>query len=728
MTTVHQQGMRILIINIHGLLRGNGLEIGRDADNGGQTRYVYEVAEELSRSPEVNHVDIFTRRIIDDQLSEDYSVPLEMINDKLTIHRIAFGGKKYRMKEQLWGHLDEFVANSINHLRAHHIVPDWIHSHYGDAGYAAVEISRMLKIPFSHTGHSLGRAKMSKIRSLGLTAEEAEKKFKFSQRIKAEEQTLAKSSFIVTSTSQEIESYKEYENFNEGNFKVIAPGINIEKFAPYYLQLQSNVDLSEAEEMQRKYWVGEYIEKFLSQPQKPVILALSRPDRRKNLHTLLEVFGKDKELQSLANLVIFAGIRKDIEHLPPADRDVLIEMLLLMDKYDLYGKLAIPKKHDVENEVATIYRYCAEKRGVFVNLALQENFGLTIIEAGSTGLPVVATKNGGPSEILPLCKNGILVDPENFTEIKKAIINIITDENKWKTFSNNGTLNVKKYYSWGRHVKDYLGHIKSAMEKYDTIEKSFDETRLQKMNRLFASDIDGTLILKEEGHPGLVELRRLLAERSTDLAFALASGRSKSLITEAIQEFDLPRPDFLIAAVGSEIYYNGKRTFHKDKAWSNYLDWRWDRKSIYNNLKSIGWLELQEEEGQNAHKVSFYYDPAKFDMDQLRQMLLKHWPNLSVIPSHDKFLDILPRRASKGKALSYICKKWAIPRTKVVTAGDSGNDLDMLTSGVKGIIVGNRASELEVLRPQKNLYLAQGYAAEGIIEGFKHFGWLKNDK
>ena len=109
MTSEPEQGLRILIINIHGLLRGNGLEIGRDADNGGQTRYVYEVAEELSHNPEVSHVDIFTRRIIDDSLSEDYSLAMEMINEKLTIHRISFGGKKYRMKEQLWDHLDEFV-------------------------------------------------------------------------------------------------------------------------------------------------------------------------------------------------------------------------------------------------------------------------------------------------------------------------------------------------------------------------------------------------------------------------------------------------------------------------------------------------------------------------------------------------------------------------------------------------------------------------------------------
>ena len=64
-----------------------------------------------------------------------------------------------------------------------------------------------------------------------------------------------------------------------------------------------------------------------------------------------------------------------------------------MDKYDLYGKMAIPKRHDIENEVALIYQYCANKRGVFTNICLHENFGLTTIEAGGTGLPVVIAED-----------------------------------------------------------------------------------------------------------------------------------------------------------------------------------------------------------------------------------------------------------------------------------------------------------------------------------------------
>jgi sucrose-phosphate synthase len=69
----------------------------------------------------------------------------------------------------------------------------------------------------------------------------------------------------------------------------------------------------------------------------------------------------------MANLAVFAGIRKDITNMEDNERDVLTEILLLMDKYDLYGKIAIPKKHDFEHEVPELYRIAAEKKGVFVD-------------------------------------------------------------------------------------------------------------------------------------------------------------------------------------------------------------------------------------------------------------------------------------------------------------------------------------------------------------------------
>lgn len=718
--------MRIHIYNIHGLLKSTGLEIGKDADNGGQTIYVYELARHLSQHPEVDFVHVFTRLIDDPDEDPAYSQPIEVINEKCDLRRIPFAGNLSRKKEELWEHLDEFVENALKHIEEHNIYPDWMHSHYGDAGYAAKEISLKLQVPFAHTAHSLGRSKKSKIREMGLTDEEAEEKFKFSKRIAAEEACLSLAEFIITSTYQEISDWEAYDNFQNATFHVLSPGIDIEKFYPYYQQHLDNEEVQE-EVMQRKYWVSQSIEKFLVNPNKPTLLALARPDRRKNLHTLIDAYGTNKEIQSLANLVIFAGIRKDISKMPQAEKEVLTEMLLLMDKYDLYGKLAIPKRHDIENEVSLIYQYCAEKRGVFINLALHENFGLTTIEAAATGLPVVITKNGGPSEIIPKCKNGYLVDPLDKKEVSNAIKNILTDETKWRRFSNQGIIAAQKYYSWNSHTDIYVGWLQETLVPKQTPRpREFSllpgqAERFQKAEYLLITDIDGTLVAGEDHFPGLEELKTFLAGRRDQFCFAVASGRSYPLIQDIMAKVDM-QADMIVSSVGARIYYDlGGETLDED--WMEYLSFKWKPDLIREKLKNIHWLSPQEEAAQDIYKISYYYDPVDFDEEILREALGNDYYQVTIVNSHQTFLDVLPVHASKGNAIRYLSQKWSIPLANVIACGDSGNDMDMFRKPIKGIIVGNRSKELNYIKEDEYLYLAKGRAAEGIMEGLRHYGY-----
>lgn len=722
--------LRIALINIHGLLKGSGLEIGRDADNGGQTKYIFELAEFLSQHEDVEHVHLFTRLIDDPSLSPEYAVPVEILNEKLDIRRIPFLGKKYRAKEQLWEGLDTFVNGVMQHIKQYNIFPDWIHSHYADAGYAAAELSSVLNIPFAHTGHSLGFYKKKKLLEAGNPEDELEKKFKFKARIAAEERTLELAEFIVTSTEQEIETYKAYKNFELGKYHAISPGIDTRKFVPYYFQ--ENDSEKHMEEAQRKYWVAETISKFLTNPHKPIILALSRPDRHKNLNTLIEVYGKDKELQSIANLVIFAGIRKDIAKMPESEKNVLTDLLLLMDKYDLYGKMAIPKKHDVENEVSIIYRYAAEKRGVFVNLALHENFGLTVIESASSGLPVVVTKNGGPSEIIPVCQNGELVNPQEESQIKKALRNILTDENQWKYYSNNGAINIQKHYSWISHVNQYVELVNEnlSLSSGAGIKKqhypNINISRLKrKIDNLLVSDIDGTLIEPKLENPGLIELKTHLINRTDKMAFAMASGRNLALVKKVIDEEQFPLPDFIICSVGTEIYYTNGKEYILDKGWAKFLSGRWKREEIVNKLNGVKWIKLQEEEAQNPYKISYYYDKEQYDHDELIRVLGTGWYKVNIIASHGQYLDFIPKRASKGNAIKFLCRKWSIPLGNVIAAGDSGNDVDMFRGPVKGIIVGNRSAELAEYETTKSIYVAKTAASAGILEGLKYYKIIK---
>lgn len=179
------------------------------------------------------------------------------------------------------------------------------------------------------------------------------------------------------------------------------------------------------------------IERFLADPAKPMILTLSRPDERKNIPTLIKAYGGDEQLRELANLVVVAGTRERIRDMDKGPRSVLNELLLLIDDFDLYGQIAYPKDIPQE-EVPEVYRLAARARGVFINPALTEPFGLTVIEAAASGLPIVATEDGGPRDIVGYCKNGVLIDPLDIDAMAQALYAVLSDWARWKRYSESG--------------------------------------------------------------------------------------------------------------------------------------------------------------------------------------------------------------------------------------------------------------------------------------------------
>ncbi|WP_315860027.1 glycosyltransferase [Cyanobium sp. Alchichica 3B3-8F6] len=128
-------GLYVLHLHLHGLLRGHDLELGRDADTGGQTTYVLELARSLALRPEVERLEVVTRLIQDRRVSADYAKAWESLGPHAAIRRLSFGPRRYLRKELLWPHLDELADALAESLRTQDQLPDWIHAHYADAGY-----------------------------------------------------------------------------------------------------------------------------------------------------------------------------------------------------------------------------------------------------------------------------------------------------------------------------------------------------------------------------------------------------------------------------------------------------------------------------------------------------------------------------------------------------------------------------------------------------------------
>jgi len=720
-------GLHIQLFSIHGLLRAENMELGRNADTGGQVKYVVELAKALEQHKDVQLVELFTRLVSDKTVSEDYAQPIEKVSDKFRIVRIQCGGRKYIRKELLWPHLDEYVDKTIKYIKRQKRIPDIVHGHYPDAGYVSSLLSEFFGLPLVYTGHSLGRSKLSRLLNDGMTEKEITKKYKIDHRIRMEEEILKKADLVVTSTSQEIrEQYGEYDNKDIPTFKVIPPGLDIDKFYPYYRDTLPESEKSETK-MFAQASVLEELHRFFIQPEKPLILSLCRPDKRKNIAGLIKAYGEDLELQSMANLAVFAGIRKDISEMEDNERDVLTEILLLMDKYDLYGKIAIPKKHDFEYEVPELYRIAAEKRGVFVNSALTEPFGITLIESAACGLPIIAPNDGGPMDTIKNCECGLLVDTTDTAAIAAAAKQIIVDGEKWKQYSKAGIMNIREHYTWERHADTYVKEVKRVVDKLYTtkmkvaVPSDAIGTRLAKLNYFLVTDIDNTLIGNENSQ--LKTLLQLLKQHREHIGFGVATGRTIESAKAQLEKFGVHAPDVIISSVGSEIYYG--KNIHYGKGWDAHISAQWNRQRIVRLLNGFSFLTYQDEDTQRRFKVSYNMKPGKDRLAMIHDRLLRNKCRYSLIYSHNKYLDILPYRASKGKAIRYLSYKWEIPLAHFLVCGDSGNDEEMLRGEPKAIVVGNYSSELESLKGLRNIYFAKQKYAHGILEGIERYKFIE---
>ena len=717
--------MYIAIVNIHGLVRSNNIEMGRDADTGGQTRYVIDLLKELSKREDVQ-VDLFTRRIGDKRLDKDYGQKIESVGERARIVRLSCGGTAYIRKEKLWPHLDEFVDSLIEFFLSEKRVPDVIHGHYADGGYIATEIAEYYHTPLVFTGHSLGRNKLEYLLSAGLSNDKIEKYYAMEKRIANEERTISKADMVITSTKFERdELYSTYENRDVKKFSVIPPGLDLERFFPYYHYEIQDPAITE-EQKHAQFDMLKELQRFFTYPDKPIILALCRPEARKNIDVLIEIYGKNKDLQAIANLAIFAGIREDINSMEENEKQVLTDMLLLMDRYDLYGKMAIPKHHNPERDVPELYRIAAMKRGLFVSAAALENFGLTFIEASAVGLPFVGTDRGGVQDIKKHCDNGVLVDIQNQRAVHDTILSILSDAELWDSLSRHGIERIRHIYDWSTHCDTYINELQRLIDSRNehkhpeaTYERSMAK-RMSTIEYLLVSDIDNTLTGDNQA---LSELTNVLERHHDRIGFGIATGRDINSAKHILDQLGLPRPDVLITSVGTEIYYG--KDLVNDKGWSNHIRRRWKPKLIMDALQSCSELELQSDpNAQGPFKISYNVREVD-DMNRCIKSVKQELANLTsacnIILSHDRYLDILPYRASKGTAVKYIAWKWHLDASHVITAGDSGNDSDMFVKPMKAIVVANHERMLDVLHKRSNVYFAKNPYAKGIIEGLRYF-------
>jgi sucrose synthase len=489
---------RIVLTSVHGWFGQEGV-LGRP-DTGGQVVYVLDQARSLEKQLQEDIVlagleglgiepkIIILTRLIPNSDGTRCNERLEKVygTDNAWILRVPFREfnpnvtQSWISRFEIWPYLETFALDAERELLAEFCGrPDLIVGNYSDGNLVAFLLARKLKVTQCIVAHALEK---SKYLFSNLYWQEMEEQYHFSLQFTADLIAMNSANFIISSTYQEIVGtpdsvgqYESYQHFTmpelyhvvsgielfSPKFNVVPPGVNESFFFPY-TQTEDRL-LTERERLEDLLFTLEDPERVfgkLDDPSKRPIFSLARLDRIKNLTGLAECFGKSKELQASCNLILVAGKLRVEDSTDHEEINEIEKLYHIIEQYDLYGKIRwlgvmLPKA-----DAGEIYRIIADHQGIFVQPALFEAFGLTVLEAMITGLPMFATEFGGPREIIQNQVNGFLINPTLSEGMAEVILDFISkcDQNPdyWQSISRKAIERVYSHYTWKIHTTNLL--------------------------------------------------------------------------------------------------------------------------------------------------------------------------------------------------------------------------------------------------------------------------------
>lgn len=490
----------IVIVSSHGYFGQEGV-LGKP-DTGGQVVYILDQVKALEKEITLslstagitsNPKIIILTRLIPNAEGTKCNVRLEKVKEtnNAWILRVPFREHNKKVTDnwisrfEIWPYLEEFAEDSYKELLAEFgSRPDLVIGNYSDGNLIATILAKKFKITQCNVAHALEK---SKYLYSALYWNELETQYHFSTQFTADLLAMNSADFIITSTYQEIAGtedsigqYESYKNFTmpglyrvtgginifHPKFNILPPGVNTEVFFPYYLKEKRKKEISD--EINKRFFrkrsnevIGE-----LKDPNLPPIFSMARLDKIKNLTSLVQWYGESKELQSLANLIIVAG-KINAEASTDSEEKVQINLMhKYIEEYQLENQIRWIEGDASRQRVPEYFRVIADRKGIFVQPALFEGFGLTVLESMRSGLPTFATMYGGPLEIIEDEISGFHINPVNGKETTDKLIwffkNCKENPDFWEKISKRGIERVDKSFNW----KLYSGNLLSLAKIY----------------------------------------------------------------------------------------------------------------------------------------------------------------------------------------------------------------------------------------------------------------------
>ena len=372
---------------------------------------------------------------------------------------------------EIWPYLERFSHDVEREMLAElGGRPDFIIGNYSDGNLVASLLSQRLGVTQCNIAHALEKTKYL---YSDLYWRENEQHYHFSCQFTADLIAMNTADFIITSTHQEIagtsDSVGQYEAHGaytlpglyrvvhgidvfDPKFNIVSPGADEEIYFPYS---ESERRLTHYDEDIKNLLFGSDggdKRGVLIDPDKPLLFTIARMDKIKNITGLVEWYGACAELREEANLVVVAGYINPARSSNEEEYAQIRHMHQLMDEYRLDGQVRWLGMYLDKAFAGELYRFIADSHGAFVQPALFEAFGLTVIEAMSTGLPTFATRFGGPLEIIENDVSGFHINPNHGAEAAQRMADFLArcreDPAEWQRISKGSLARVSDRYTW----------------------------------------------------------------------------------------------------------------------------------------------------------------------------------------------------------------------------------------------------------------------------------------
>ncbi|KAL4186327.1 hypothetical protein AMTRI_Chr09g13590 [Amborella trichopoda] len=408
----------------------------------------------------------------------------------------------------VYPYLERFAQDSTVEILKHlDGKPDLIIGNYTDGNTVASLVATKLGVTQGTIAHALEKTKYE---DSDIKWQQLEPKYHFSCQFTADLFAMNATDFIITSTYQEIAGGKDRQGQYEAHAAFTMPGLHrvvsgIDVFDPKFNIVSPGADMSiyfpHTQKQKRLTSLHPVIEEllyskednkdhigFLADRKKPIIFTMARLDIVKNVTGLTEWYAKNERLRKLVNLVVVGGFFDATKSKDREEMSEIKKMHSLMEKYQLKGQFRWIAAQTDRVRNGELYRCIADTKGAFVQPALYEAFGLTVVEAMTSGLPTFATNQGGPAEIIVDGVSGFLIDPNNGNESSNKLVDFFekcnADPEHWNKFSTAGLQRIYECYTWKIYATK-LVNMGAIYGFYKQLNKEQRQAKLRYLQMLF---------------------------------------------------------------------------------------------------------------------------------------------------------------------------------------------------------------------------------------------------